>query len=257
MKVGRVTLRTPNDVESMDSVPMEDERNALGESHPVDTGRDAQAWRVTCTESDASANATVESLLKEKGRDLYVDDSTDALLASGYYKFKPGASLVRKMRGAPTRREFDFVLTEQDWPEIVREAEDDNVAGTDTTDKDRSNKKVVRYTPTAVEVLVLDPRNVAGAEKVNLPQGTHRIQALVKGKTTTRLRVKTTKTDGTQITNGSQVSPAANDAWGVVTLGDFTIAAADAGANWYELRVDDPTATDPIDIDYVIIARLS
>ncbi len=101
------------------------------------------------------------------------------------------------------------------------------------------------YTPTTSEVVVLDPRNLAGAEPLNLPGWRYRAVLRWRPLVTNSqlVRFKVLDLDGTVKVTGSQKTAAAANVWEETKLGDFTVtpnAQWDA-KNWYSLGVQGVT----------------
>lgn len=237
LRLGRVLLRSPHDVESVQPKTFDPGRLATGEARPALTGIDGKGWMLTGSESGSTAAALADAADQENNRfgAMFVQDTGSAVPTGYYYiDFKH-----RKPRGAPTLRRWDLLLVSAPAPLVYRKAYSDNVAGADTADSSIKEGYKVVYTPTTSEVLVLDPRNVAGAEPLNLPAGSYKViaRAYQATNSSAKLRLTTTKLDGTTITAGSQVAVGAAGAWKLLNLGTFTITATDAGANWFTLKV--------------------
>jgi hypothetical protein len=144
-----------------------------------------------------------------------------------------------------TRYEFDIGFYEiEDLSEhyINIEAEDNNSAGTDTTDTACSNDEKVVYTPTGSSVKVLD------TAALNLPSGSYSFYACVYANTTSTVELQGV----TPGTTGSFVSPTETDTWHVLDLGAFTISAT---TDDFRVNVRDTTNTNDIEIDYLLIRK--
>jgi hypothetical protein len=160
-------------------------------------------------------------------------------------------------------RRWEVTLISKHFPRILRPAHSDNVAGVDTADLDVLNgeKKKVVYTPTTAEVVVLQPRTVAGAEKFNLPAATWRLLAYVQALTTTsqKFRGAITNLAGADLAGctGTQKTVAAAGSWTLLNLGDFPIPAASDKANWPELRVQGVTSElNDVWVAYLLAVRV-
>jgi len=199
----------------------------------------------------ATIDATMDALVKEGQRygAVYVVDDY-AKIPEGWYELEDVD--VGDVRSG-SYREWQFGLVPAAPPFVVRQAEDDNVAGSDTAELDADEAKKVAYTCTASNVLVLDPRNVAGAEKFNLPYGDWRVKARAYpvSTATVKLQAKLTDLTGAAIATGSQVVVTPADAWKEVDLGKLTVPKANDKANWYEVYVQDPTNVNAVWIDRV------
>lgn len=240
LKVGRVSLTTPTSVPYTKRNTVDDGRSPSGMPSPARVGSGVHAYRLDGRETGSSGQTTMDSLVTEGDRfgSVYVtEDSSPAVIAAGYYAIE-GVS-YSKDPGAPKRRKWSLNLTQTPMPLVCRQAENDNVTGADTADSTADEALKTVYTPTTSEVLVLDPRNVAGAEALNLPAGSWRIIARVYQVTNNdaKFRFKTTKLDGTVLVTGSQVAIGAAGAWTDLDLGTFAVAQADDKANWYTLGV--------------------
>lgn len=254
LKVGRVTLRTPDSVDP--SVP----RSIATESTPTGTIRGSfvaaglDEYRITGKNQGTGAQAIMDALVKEGKRrgSMYCEDS-DTLIPAGYYELR--APEYRKPPGRPKVRPWSLELEATDEPWITRQAEDDNVAGADTADPDADEGSKVVYTATAVETAVLQARTAANAEKVNLPAGSWRFIARVQARTTTtqRFRARTTDLAGATLVSGAQVTVTAADTWTDLDLGTITVAAANDKANWVELLIQANVDLNDVWIDRLYI----
>lgn len=235
LKIGLATLKSPRRILKTRPRHGAVHGDAAGRGTPNVARIDPATYHVKGVDPDSSM-AAFDTQAARVGS-VYVSESA-ALIPSGWYEIMEPVG-VESPGGSVTRRPWTLLLQTQPAPFVTRQAENENVAGTDTPDSGADGGTKVVYTPTTSDVLVLDPRNVAGAEPVNLPAGTYRVVARVQSRTTStqKYRFKTTKTDGTVITTGSQVTASAPDAWQTLDLGLFTIADADAGANWFTLWV--------------------
>lgn len=258
LKVGRLSLSTPLNLNHVVRRDVERRRTPTGVYLAQNVGVNPEEIELRGREQGTSAQTTMDSYIREckrRGAVYCSESSSTPLLTEGYYQLEPGP--YEQPGGRPKGRPWEFVLVKDDQPLVARQAEDDEVAGTATADVTAEEGSKVVYTPTTSEVLVLDPRNVSGAEKVNLPAGDYRVVARVQAKTTVtvKLRAKFTNTSGTAIATGSQVTVGSgnNDIWYELDLGTLTIPAANDKANWYEVHVQDPTNVNDVWIDRVYL----
>lgn len=240
LKVGRASLTTPRDINTVRRNTIDEGALAHGLSNPALVANGSRGFIMNglADGTDSQANMDAADLEAARLGAVYlVDDSAVPALPAGYYAIEDFN--YDRPRGAPRRRVWRLQVTTVQLPLVVRQGESDNVAGADTADSTADEALKVVYTPTTSEVLVLDPRNVAGAEALNLPAGTYKVIARVYQVTNTsaKFRFTTTQTDGTTITAGAQVAIGAAGAWTDLDLGSFTISSTYAGANWYKLEV--------------------
>lgn len=246
LAIGRCTLTTPQDVDYQTRNPGEP-----GIAGPFT--EDAYALRGR--EAGAGAAAAMVALALEARRfeAVYCSES-NAIFPSGYYRVDQGAG-YRVPRGAPTRKPWNFALVRKERPVIVRHAYSDNVAGADTADVDADEALKTVYTAAAGEVLVVDPRNVAGAEPLNLPAGDWKLLARVQSRTTVtqKFRAKLTDLAGAAIATGAQVTVGAGNqsAWTLLDLGTLMVPTANDKANWLTLSVQANVDLNDVWIDYI------
>lgn len=248
LKVGRLSLSAPR------SIPF-DRHGAefAGVAGPLYE----KGFMFRGFEQGSLAQGLMDSLEKESLRkgDLYITD-TDGNIPSGYYHLEDAG--YDKPGGMPMGRHWSLSVLRRDRPYIIRQAEDDNVDGTDTQDTGAEEAVKVVYTATAGEVDVLKPRDVAGGEAFNLPSGDYRFIARVQSRTTVsqKFRVKTTALDGTVLTTGTQVTAPVADAWVDLDLGTFNIPDANHESNWYKLTVQANADLNPVWLDRLRVVPL-
>jgi len=235
LHIGRATLNTPLEVRPTIPRRAQSYVDAMGRGIPFVDEIHQELYRTRGR--DTPANLT--TLEVEGGRvgSVYVyDDATT--IPSGWYEVMEALDYTEP-GGAPQLRKWSMGLQAQTYPFVTRQAENENVAGSVVADNTADGGQKVVYTPTTSDVKVLDPRNKAGAERVNLPAGTYSITARVQSTTTfdQLYRCKVTDGTGAVLTTGAQVAATAAGAWQIVNLGTFTIADANAGANWFEIWV--------------------
>lgn len=259
LTIGRATLAGPNEIRRIRRRSKSMVEGAQGLSYPSTTTRTTKEYSLRGRDQGTSVDANqgidrADKLEREGGRwgSVYVTD-TFTQVPEGYYEL--GDVEVENPSGRPKGRRWTFTLSQQPIPNIARQAEDDNIAGADTADVDAEEESKVAYTPTVSEVVVLQPRIVAGAEKLNLPKGSWRLVARVYANTTTtvKFRGRLTNIAGATIDDGAQLGPTIVNGWQEVDLGVFTVVSADHKANWYEVLVQDPTNTNPVWIDRIYI----
>lgn len=246
LRVGRVTLSDPLNVPYRRSDA--DDESIAGpyrEKMFVLDGRN----------QGSTAQATMDLLERESLRvGAMWCESDNADFPSGQYLLEDAD--YEKPSGRPEGRPWNVTIRKKDRFYVTRQAEDDNVAGLDTADLDADEASKIVYTPTTSEVLILDPRNVAGAEKLNLPAGSWKLIARVYAVTNVsqKFRWKVTATDGTVLATGAQVAVGVgnNDAWMELDLGNLTVPNANDKANWFELHVQGVAAElGNVWLDYV------
>lgn len=218
---------------------------AIGIANPALISTGSRGYLLDGLNDATTSQTTMDAVdleAQRQGAVYCTDDSAVPAIPAGYYAVE--AFTYERPRGAPRRRTWHLQLTVVTSPLIVRQAESENVTGADTADATADEASKTVYTPTTGEVLVVDPRNVAGAEALNLPLGTYRVIARVYQVTNSsaKWRLKTTKLNGTVITSGAQVAIGVAGAWTDLDLGTFTITATDAGANWYEIHIQGTAA---------------
>jgi hypothetical protein len=166
LTIGRQSIRTAT---RKDGRRIPAEQPSLGGPHYE------REFRLTGRERGSTVETIVEQLHKDAERGeggpndaVYAEDA-DSIIEAGYYRI--AAFGYERAGGSPQMRRWEVTLISKHFPRILRPAHSDNVAGVDTADLDVLNgeKKKVVYTPTTAEVVVLQPRTVAGAEKFNLP----------------------------------------------------------------------------------------
>jgi hypothetical protein len=244
-RIGRVSLRTPNRIGY---------RRLPAESPSVNGPWWEHGYALDGRSLGATAQ-TVMDALEQEGRRygaVYVEDD-DSLIPAGYYRLETDD--YEKPPGAPNKRPWTVLLRRKTRHPVTRQAEDDNVAGADAADLDADEGKRVDYPPGAAFVAVLDPRNVVGAEKVNLPTGKWGaiLRCYAVSTVTVEVRWKLHASDGALLATGSTKTLGAADTWTELDLGDLTIPSANDGANWYSVEVRDPTNANDLRLDRLCI----
>lgn len=235
--IGRVTLTTPMGVPFNVADP---DSPSIGGPSYVD------AYGLHGRETGSGAQATMDLLLRELKRmgALYCTDA-DTLFPAGYYRLKGNGS-GEKPSGSPRTRPWDVQLLSTPRPRLVtRQAEDDNVAGVDTADTsgDADEDSKVDYTTTNAYAAVLQPRTAAGAEAVNLPQGTWRVvlRAYALTTATAQARWILESSGGSVLATGADITLGTAGGWKDYDLGTLAVPAANHKANWYRVEVKDVT----------------
>lgn len=179
--------------------------------------------------------------------DVYIDTSPhnnntvyiDCALYTGY------AMLLSASDGGTKGTHYALELSFAELHDLTKyyinlEAEDNNAAGTDTSDDACSNYEKVVYTPTGSDVLVLD------TAALGLSAGEYSFYLRCRSLTTYTAQFKgVTPTD-----TGSYNSNTAEDEWQIIDLGTFTIAAT---TDDFKVYVKDGTNTNNVEIDYMLI----
>lgn len=243
-KIGRVTLTTPLDISVTARRNNETVAAPTGKMTPGFVSAGGPMYRLEGRQIGSTAQAELDALMVEARRlgSVYVSD-TDSLIPSGWYELGPPE--YQKPGGAPRKRPWTLEVEGTDAPWIVRQAEDDLVAGVDTADTsgDVEEDAYVDYTTTGSYADVLRPFSVAGAEAINLPQGTWRMLARMYAVTTAtaQARWKTEDDAGATLATGSDITVTPAGAWTDFDMGTLTVAAADHKDNWYSVQVKDVT----------------
>jgi hypothetical protein len=240
MKIGRVSLRTPERVRPVRRNSVEDAKLLTGFSNPAKTGVGARGFMVHGSEQGTNAQTLIDALDKEAARigSIYIiDDSGPAALPAGYYliaDFQP-----EYPSGAPRYRPYDLTLWESPAPVVIRQGEDDNSAGSDIADATADEGFHCAFTPTTADSVLLRPGSFAGTEAFNLPAGNYRCIARVYQVTNNSALFRWSIRDGSDnlITDGAQVAIGAADQWVDLDLGVLAVPQANDRSNWYSLKV--------------------
>lgn len=260
--IGRATLRPPSRITDVQRRFHASKRTAAGGVRVLPSLQGPREFMVESVETGGSAQTRMDALTKEARRfgAMYCSEDNTGF-PSGYYELQ-GDPEYEKPPGGTGYRPWLLRLVAQDWPVIMRQAEDDlrsdaALVSATVSALSSSEGKHITIDPTSTPIVVLQPRTVSGAEKVNLPEGTYEgILRCKRLETSGAFRWRTTNAAGTELVAGSAVTPPSGTDWQDVSLGEIAVAAADAGANWYE--VDLTTGTNNgWALDYFLIKRVA
>jgi len=183
----------------------------------------------------------MDALEKELNRygSVWLEDD-EGKVQPGYVRLEKSPPYV-KPGGAPARRPWGVACVEAQYPSCVaRQAENDNTSGTDAADNAMEEGFYVTKSTTAgAPSVFLDPRNVAGAEKFNLPAGRWKCVALARSITVeSKLKWRVLNESGTAVATGAQVNVPVSAVVVEVDLGVLSVPIANHGANWYDLEAE-------------------
>lgn len=244
LKLGRLTLSTPMDVQPVGRNTVDAGHAATGQGNPCVVAWDADAYMLTGRETGATAQATLLAALLERRRfgSVYVlEDSVNPVIPEGYYSIE--SLEATRPRGAPSRIPWNLSLASTPLPQVCRQAHSDNVAGADTLDVTADEGTRVDYVTTGAYAAVLHPYGVAGAEAVNLPAGSWKIMLRAYGVTTAtaQVRGKLLSAAAAVLATGSDITITPAGAWTDFDLGTLVVPQANDRANWYSVEVRDVT----------------
>lgn len=255
--IGRVSLRTPRDVEVVRRNTLDSGRLVTGYENPLNNAIGSRGYMLNGLQIGAAADSDMEALDLEAARlgAVYCsDDSAAPAVSAGYYALNDLSA--KKPRGAPGARPWSATLWQVPMPFMVRQAEADNVAGADAADVTADEGNRVDYVTTGAYAGVLRPRGIAAAEPLNMPAGNYRatLRAWAVATGTAQARWLLTDLAGATLATGAAVTVATIGGWAYYDLGILALPQANTAANWYDLEVRDTVnAGSTVRLDALII----